>query len=161
MKLFFFHTMRSVLKHRIFFRFNHIKYSILDQFFDSFSRTFSTYLFLMEKLCLFNYIYLLSHIFIIVTNYIYLNFSIEFKTFIIKFIDRTYRFCFVLYSIRRIYMWFTTIYISIMAFIISKISIMKDIITIYWFFWACLISRKKWFKKFSNNFICFMINYCF
>ena len=66
-------------------------------------------------------------------------------------IYRIYR-CFFFNPIERIYLWSTTFQIYFMTFVMQQINRIKDkIITFHWFSKACLISIKKWFKKFFNN----------
>ena len=62
---------------------------------------------------------------------------------------------------RRIYIWFPTLQIYVMTFVAQKINTIKDeISTSLWYFQLNLISIKKWFKRFFDNFICFIITVC-
>ena len=66
------------------------------------------------------------------------------------------------YPIRRVYLWLTTYWIYFMTYVIQQMNTIKDkITTFHWCFRSNLISIKKWFKKFFDKFIYFIINYEF
>ena len=85
-----------------------------------------------------------------------------FKAFGIYFIDGIYGCFFALYSIGGIYIWSTWIWIYFMMFVIQEMNTIKNkITTSHWCFQSNLISVKKWFKKFFNNFFCVITNHEF
>ena len=134
----------------IFYNIKHIK----SNFWNIFFNLFSSHLSLMGNLLLSSFLYWWKAYFLIFFVNVFQ--FLQLKSFFIT-TDRIYSWFFVFYPIERIYIWSANFQIYYMAFVMQQIKTIKDKL-IHWCFQPSLISRKKLFKNFLNNFICYIIN---